>query len=41
VPANAVTVTFPAATVRYVKLTFTANTAWPGGQLSELQVYAS
>jgi alpha-1,3-glucanase-like protein/pectate lyase-like protein len=40
-PANTVTVTFPAATVRYVKLTFTANTAWPAGQLSELQVYAS
>jgi F5/8 type C domain/Carbohydrate binding module (family 6)/Abnormal spindle-like microcephaly-assoc'd, ASPM-SPD-2-Hydin len=38
-PQNTVTVTFPAATVRYLKLTFTANTAWPAGQLSELQVY--
>jgi hypothetical protein len=38
---NTVTVTFPAATVRYVKLTFTANTGWPAGQLSELQVYSS
>ena len=40
-PANTVTVTLPAASVRYLKLTFTANTGWPAGQLSELQVYAS
>jgi hypothetical protein len=40
-PANTVTVTFPAASVRYLKLTFTANTGWPAGQLSELQVYTS
>jgi hypothetical protein len=40
-PANTVTVTFPAATARYLKLTFTANTGWPAGQLSELQAYAS
>jgi hypothetical protein len=40
-PQNTVTVTFPAATVRYLKLTFTANSAWPAGQLSELQVYPS
>jgi hypothetical protein len=39
--ANTVTVTFTAASVRYLKLTFTANTAWPAGQLSELQAYAS
>ena len=32
---------FSAATVRYVKLTFTANTGWPAGQLSELQVFTS
>ena len=38
---NTVTVTFTAASVRYLKLTFTANTAWPAGQLSELQAYAS
>jgi hypothetical protein len=38
---NTITVTFAAASVRYVKLTFTANTGWPAGQLSELQVYAS
>jgi hypothetical protein len=38
-PQNTATVTFPAAAVRYLKLTFTGNTAWPAGQLSELQVY--
>jgi hypothetical protein len=38
---NTVTVTFSAATVRYLRLTFTANTGWPAGQLSELQVYSS
>jgi len=38
---NAVTITSTAASVRYVKLTFTANTGWPAGQLSELQVYSS
>jgi hypothetical protein len=38
---NTVTVTFTAASVRYLKLTFTANTSWPAGQLSELQAYAS
>jgi hypothetical protein len=40
-PANTVTVTFNPATVRFVKLTFTANTGWPAGQLSELQVFSS
>ena len=38
---NTVTVTFSSASVRYVKLTFTANTGWPAGQLSEIQVYTS
>ena len=38
---NTVTVTFTAASVRYLKLTFTANTGWPAGQLSELQAYTS
>jgi P pilus assembly chaperone PapD len=38
---NTVTVTFNAATVRYLKLTFTANTGWPAGQLSELEVFSS
>jgi hypothetical protein len=38
---NTVTATFSAASVRYLKLTFTANTSWPAGQLSELQAYTS
>ncbi|NAS27342.1 hypothetical protein GT755_37445 [Herbidospora sp. NEAU-GS84] len=38
---NTVTVTFPASTQRYVRLRFTANTGWPAGQLSELEVYSS
>jgi hypothetical protein len=37
---NTVTITFSAASVRYLRLTFTANTGWPAGQLSELQAYA-
>ncbi|WP_084701829.1 discoidin domain-containing protein [Streptacidiphilus anmyonensis] len=38
---NTVTVTFASAGIRYLKLTFTGNTGWPAGQLSELQVFAS
>jgi hypothetical protein len=38
---NTVTVTFTGASVRYLRLTFTANTGWPAGQLSELQAYTS
>jgi hypothetical protein len=38
---NTVTGTFNPASIRYLKLTFTANTGWPAGQLSELQAYAS
>jgi hypothetical protein len=38
---NTVTITVSAASVRYLRLTFTANTGWPAGQLSELQAYAS
>ncbi|WNI15243.1 discoidin domain-containing protein [Actinacidiphila sp. ITFR-21] len=39
---NTVTVTLPAAVAaRYVRLTFTANTGWPAGQLSELEVYSA
>jgi hypothetical protein len=40
-PSNTVTITFPATTVQDLMLTFTANSAWPAGQLSELDVYAS
>ncbi len=38
---NTATITFPATTTRYIKLTFTANTGWPAGQLSELQAFNS
>jgi chitodextrinase len=39
---NAATLTLPASvTTRYVRLTFTANSGWPAGQLSEFQVYSS
>jgi len=38
---NTATITFSAASVRYLRLTFTANTGWAAGQLSELQAYAS
>ena len=37
---NTVAITLPATTARYVQLQFTANTAWPAGQISELEVYA-
>ena len=33
------TLTFGAATTRYVRVHITANTGWPAGQLSELEVY--
>ncbi|MFB9907580.1 discoidin domain-containing protein [Allokutzneria oryzae] len=36
---NTVTITFTAATVRYVRLEITANTGWPAGQLAEFEVY--
>jgi hypothetical protein len=38
---NTATITFPATSRRYLRLTFTANTGWPAGQLSEFEVYAS
>ncbi|CAG7643904.1 choice-of-anchor D domain-containing protein [Actinacidiphila bryophytorum] len=38
---NTVTITFTAATERYVRVTVTANDGWPAGQLSELQVWNS
>ena len=37
---NQVTVTFPAATARYLRITVTANTGWPAGQVSALEVHA-
>ncbi|WP_214416132.1 CARDB domain-containing protein [Sphaerisporangium fuscum] len=36
---NTVTINFTATTARYIRITITANTGWPAGQLSELEVY--
>ncbi|WP_394836341.1 discoidin domain-containing protein [Pendulispora rubella] len=36
---NVATLTFATTSARYVQLTFTANTAWPAGQLSEFEIY--
>lgn len=38
-PGNTVTIDYGASTVRYVRIRITANTGWPAGQLSELEVY--
>jgi hypothetical protein len=38
---NTATVTLPGTSARYLRLTFTANTGWPAGQLSELEAYTS
>jgi hypothetical protein len=37
---NQVTVTFPSATARYVRITVTANTGWPAAQVSALELHA-
>jgi hypothetical protein len=36
---NTVTLTFPATSQRYLRVNITANTGWPAGQVSELQVW--
>jgi hypothetical protein len=36
---NTVTITFPATTQRYFRVTISANTGWPAGQISEFQVW--
>lgn len=41
VAGNSVTIDFAAANTRYVRLLFSANTGWPAGQLSELEIYGS
>jgi hypothetical protein len=38
---NTATITFPVTSQRYLRLTFTGNTGWPAGQLSEFEVYTS
>ncbi|MDG6101533.1 choice-of-anchor D domain-containing protein [Dactylosporangium aurantiacum] len=36
---NTAVLSFPTATVRYLRVTVTANSGWPAGQLSELEAY--
>ncbi|GGF70119.1 glycosyl hydrolase [Paenibacillus albidus] len=36
---NTVTINFAETSTRYVRLSFTANTGWPAGQLSEFEIY--
>ncbi|WP_141698508.1 discoidin domain-containing protein, partial [Streptomyces lushanensis] len=38
---NTATVSLDGTAVRYLRLTFTANTGWPAAQLSELEAYTS
>ncbi|MEV4120298.1 CARDB domain-containing protein [Micromonospora sp. NPDC049645] len=38
---NTVTINFSSTSTRYVRITITANSGWPAGQLSELEVYGS
>ncbi|MCW2884960.1 MAG: coagulation factor 5/8 type domain protein [Streptosporangiaceae bacterium] len=40
-PTNVVNITTPATDARYVRVNFTANSGWPAGQASELEVYPS
>ena len=37
---NTVDRDLPATSQRYLRLTFTGNTGWPAGQLTEFEVYA-
>ena len=39
-PGNTATVSFTAASRRWIRVTITANTGWPAAQLSEVEVYA-
>ncbi|MDX6210374.1 MAG: hypothetical protein QOE24_2765, partial [Frankiales bacterium] len=38
---NQVTITFPAVSLRYLRITVTTNSGWPAGQLSEAEAYTS
>ncbi|MEU0095543.1 discoidin domain-containing protein [Kribbella sp. NPDC006257] len=38
-PNNTATIDYGASTTRYIRILITANTGWPAGQLSELEVY--
>jgi len=37
---NSATVTVPGTSRRYLRLTFTANTGWPAGQVAQFRVYS-
>lgn len=39
--ANTVNITVPATSAQFVRINFTANSGWPAGQASELEVYPS
>jgi hypothetical protein len=39
--ANTVTISFAAASVRYVRVHITGNTGWPAAQLAELEIYGT
>ncbi|WP_229263559.1 discoidin domain-containing protein [Cohnella cholangitidis] len=39
--ANTVTINFPAASARYVRIHATANTGWPAAQISEVEIYGA
>jgi glycoprotein endo-alpha-1,2-mannosidase len=36
---NTVTITFPASSIRYLRIQVTGNTGWPAGQFSEVEAY--
>ncbi|GAA3351932.1 glycosyl hydrolase family 28-related protein [Amorphoplanes nipponensis] len=38
---NTATVSFPATSQRYLRLSITGNTGWPAGQISEFEAYTS
>jgi hypothetical protein len=38
---NTVVITFPPTPVRYLRITFTANSGWPAAQASEIEAYTS
>ena len=38
---NQVTLTFAPSSLRHLRVQITANTGWPAGQLSELEVHAT
>jgi hypothetical protein len=40
-PANVVNIPVPATNARFVRVNITANSGWPAGQASELEVYPS